>query len=77
MNFGLNSPGPAAYANRSAVGPQTSSRNESAPIYGFGSEERFRYDFVDRAKKIPGRAWRSIQRGAARRRPLKILKPKA
>jgi hypothetical protein len=28
VNFGLNSPGPAAYLNRSGVGPQYSSRNE-------------------------------------------------
>jgi len=54
VNFGLNSPGPSAYNTRSGVGPQYSSRNETAPIYGFGSEERFRYDFVDRAKKLPG-----------------------
>lgn len=54
INFGLNSPGPSAYTARSGVGPQYSSRNETAPIYGFGSEERFRYDFVDRAKKLPG-----------------------
>lgn len=54
INFGLGSPGPSAYTARSGVGPQYSSRNETAPIYGFGSEERFRYDFVDRAKKLPG-----------------------
>lgn len=54
VNFGLNSPGPSAYQTKSSVGVQASSKNETAPIYGFGSEERFRYDYVDRAAKIPG-----------------------
>jgi len=54
VNFGLNSPGPSAYQHKSSVGLQASSKNESAPIYGFGSEERFKYDFVERAAKVPG-----------------------
>jgi len=54
INFGVNSPGPSAYKTRSSVGIQASSKNETAPIYGFSSEERFRYDYVDRAAKVPG-----------------------
>jgi len=54
INFGIQSPGPSAYNSRSAVGTQPSSKNETAPAWAFSSEERFKYDYVERAAKIPG-----------------------
>jgi len=53
-NFGEASPGPSVYNQKSAVGKQPDSKKESAPSWAFSSEERFKYDFVERAAKVPG-----------------------
>ena len=52
--FGLESPGPAAYKVLSGVGAQTSSRNRTAPGYSIPKEQRLKYDYVERAKRLPG-----------------------
>jgi len=36
------SPGPATYVMRAAVGPQVNGQLKSSPLWGFGSDERFR-----------------------------------
>lgn len=54
VNYGHGSPGPSAYKSLSSVGKQASSKNESMPSWAFSSEERFKYDYVERASKIPG-----------------------
>lgn len=54
VNYGVGSPGPSAYNSRSSVGKQASSKNETSPTWAFSSEERFKYDYVERAAKIPG-----------------------
>lgn len=54
INYGVMSPGPSAYQSKSSVGVQASSKNDTAPSWAFSSEERFKYDFVERAAKIPG-----------------------
>ncbi|GBG71211.1 hypothetical protein CBR_g8514 [Chara braunii] len=53
-NYGIQSPGPSAYNYGSSIGPQQTSRNRSAPRWVFGSEGRFKYDYVIRAARIPG-----------------------
>jgi len=52
--FGINSPGPATYAHKGAVGPQTLSNNGSQPGWVMGKAERFSYDHVKRAAAAPG-----------------------
>jgi hypothetical protein len=52
--FGLESPGPAAYKVLSGVGAQKSSRNRTAPGYSIPKEQRLKYDYVERAKRLPG-----------------------
>lgn len=54
IQYGAGSPGPSVYQSKSSVGKQPSSKNESAPSWVFSSEERFKYDYVERAAKIPG-----------------------
>ena len=54
VNYGKCSPGPLIYNMRSSVGGQVSSKKPNLPRWAFPVEERFRYDYVDRAAKIPG-----------------------
>lgn len=53
-NFGECSPGPAVYNMKNACGKQADSKRETAASWVFSSEERFKYDFVERAAKVPG-----------------------
>eukprot|EP00240_Pyramimonas_obovata_P016216 CAMPEP_0118932362 /NCGR_PEP_ID=MMETSP1169-20130426/10006_1 /TAXON_ID=36882 /ORGANISM="Pyramimonas obovata, Strain CCMP722" /LENGTH=302 /DNA_ID=CAMNT_0006875011 /DNA_START=144 /DNA_END=1052 /DNA_ORIENTATION=+ len=53
-DFGKCSPGPSVYTGKSAVGRQPESKKENSPSWVFSSEERFRYDHVDRAAHVPG-----------------------
>mmetsp|Transcript_13100 Transcript_13100/g.15822 ORF Transcript_13100/g.15822 Transcript_13100/m.15822 type:complete len:302 (-) Transcript_13100:366-1271(-) len=53
-NYGEASPGPSVYNAKSAVGKQPDSKKDTAPSWVFSSEERFKYDYVERAAKVPG-----------------------
>lgn len=54
VNYGKCSPGPLIYNMRSSVGNQVSSKKPNLPRWAFPVEERFKYDYVDRAAKVPG-----------------------
>eukprot|EP00959_Pyramimonas_sp_CCMP1952_P262366 5486039-Pyramimonas_sp.AAC.1 len=53
-DFGKCSPGPSVYTGKSAVGRQPDSKKENSPSWVFSSEERFKYDHVERAAHVPG-----------------------
>jgi len=48
------SPGPTVCNMKSSMGVQTASTKESAPQWVMGSDQRFRYDYVERGAKCPG-----------------------
>ena len=53
-DFGKGSPGPAAYATKSSMAKQVLSKNDSSPSWKMGTDQRFVYDYVVRASKLPG-----------------------
>ena len=57
VRFGMESPGPAAYANsatQNGVGAQPLSTRRTEPAFSVGAEKRLVYDYVERAKRLPG-----------------------
>lgn len=53
-DYGKCSPGPSVYNPRNSVGKQTETHKENAPSFVFSSAERFKYDHVERAARLPG-----------------------
>ncbi|CAD7699537.1 unnamed protein product, partial [Ostreobium quekettii] len=54
VNFGNDSPGPSVYNIPPGLGRQSTSNRLSSPSWRVGMEGRFNYDFIQRAKGIPG-----------------------
>ena len=57
LRFGMESPDPAAYSNSATpagVGAQPLSTRRTEPPFSVGAEKRLRYDYVERAKRLPG-----------------------
>ena len=54
MSYGLASPGPCADPTHSPLGTQTARQTTSEPQSVSGSESRLKYDYVERAAKLPG-----------------------
>lgn len=54
VNYGNDSPGPSVYTVKGSIGKQCLSMRTSSPSWKMGSDGRFNYDFINRAKGIPG-----------------------
>jgi len=53
-DFGKGGPGPEAYGVKSSMAKQVNSRHSSQPSWKLGTDQRFVYDYVVRASKLPG-----------------------
>lgn len=71
--YGRETPAPNTYGVTAAVGRQPDSKKENAPSWKQGTGQRFKYDYMERAKDLPG-AGQYNQYQAVGRQTLSIKK---